>query len=161
MPVDEPSVIGLSIRTRSRHNYTGVQGASLRRRLGLRGARTETRKSKSCSRVLGCVIYVCRERNPRVPVCLALVYVVSEVLNQHTVASLNTSLRFWMEGSGLNLLNLSILQLFQNTLLIKFAPWSVCGIYGEQYVNTIFFTKSIGYRFGVLCFYGYGHHIVA
>jgi hypothetical protein len=83
MHVDEPSVIGLSIRTRSHHNCTGVQVASLRLMVVLRGAQT-TQKSKSRSGVFGCIIYICRERDPRVPVGLILTHVVSKVLSQHS-----------------------------------------------------------------------------
>jgi len=41
---DEPSVTGLSIRTRSRHNYTAVWAASSKQRVGLRDAQTATRR---------------------------------------------------------------------------------------------------------------------
>jgi hypothetical protein len=41
---DEPSVTGPSIRTRRRHNYTGVRAASSKQSLGLRGAQTATRR---------------------------------------------------------------------------------------------------------------------
>ena len=57
---------------------------------------------------------------PRVPVCLVLVYVVSEVLNQYTMTSLITSLRIRMEGSGLNLLNFKYFTVVPKYLTHKF-----------------------------------------
>ena len=46
------------------------------------------------------------QRNPLFPVGLVLVYIMSELVSKHTMAPLNTPLRFGMKRSGLSFLNL-------------------------------------------------------
>ena len=99
--VDEPSVIGLSIRTRSQLYW----GSSSFFKAEGRVEGHPNSNSKGVNPVAECsvVLYTCHERDTPVPVGLILAHVVSEVLSQHTVTPLNTSLRFWMERGGLNL----------------------------------------------------------
>ena len=52
----------------------------------------------------GGILHVGCERNPLIPVGLIVVYIMSEVLSQHTMAPLNTPLRFGMKRSRLNFL---------------------------------------------------------
>ena len=61
---------------------------------------------ESSGGMYGGIVHVGCKRNPLMPVGLVLVYIMSEVLGQHTMAPLNTPLRFGMKRSRLNFLNL-------------------------------------------------------
>ena len=52
------------------------------------------------------IVHVGRERNPLIPVGLILIYIMSEILSQHTMAPLNTALRLRTERSKLYFLDL-------------------------------------------------------
>ena len=62
------------------------------------------RVNKPSSGVFGGTVRVGCERNPLIPVGLVLVYIMSEVLSQHTMAPLNIPLRFGMKRCRLNFL---------------------------------------------------------
>jgi len=54
----------------------------------------------------GGIVHVGCKRNPLIPFGLVLLYIMSEVLSQHTMAPLNTPLRFGVKRSRLNFLKL-------------------------------------------------------
>jgi len=89
------------------------------------------------------ILHVSCKRNPLIPVCLVLVYIMCEALSQHTVAPVNTSLRFRMKRRRLNFLNLkhlaSVSKYLTNEDSALISLWnSRCA-----YFNTMFATKAL------------------
>jgi hypothetical protein len=69
-------------------------------------SKQQLKEAKSSGGMYHGIVRVGRERNPLIPVGLILVYIMSQVLSQHTMDPLNTPLRFRMKHSKLNFLDL-------------------------------------------------------
>ena len=78
----------------------------------------------------GGIVHVGRERNPLIPVGLILIYIMYEVLSQHTMAPLNTPLRLRTERSRLYFLDLNDLTGISKNFAHEVSP--LISLYGSR-----------------------------